>query len=230
MEINSINHFETLIGSLNKLFLDAKNKGIIRNKELSLLNLIYKLLNSECLLDINFKKRRALIDLYYKILNKYSFLCKSNIILSDKVIIKTNIKKTHISDIQNTAPVIIDPEPVDPPDNPNDPPFILDNGFNVSIIGSRRFEIIDFTKGYTDYNGGVAQTVKINSLPSYGILVYNGINVLVNDLIPVNNINNLVYVSLPQFKEMFDPFTFSMSGSTEPTLFSNIATMTGTRT
>lgn len=74
-------HLETLIGSLNKLFLNARNKGIIKAKELSLLNLIYKILSSNCLGNniSNNNDYNKLLQLYYTILNKYSFLCKANI-------------------------------------------------------------------------------------------------------------------------------------------------------
>lgn len=72
-------HLENLVGSLNKMFLNAKNKGIIKNKELYLLNMIFKLVDLNCLIGDSEINKRKLNSLYYKILNKYSFLCKSDL-------------------------------------------------------------------------------------------------------------------------------------------------------
>ena len=79
MNIKKKDHLESLIGSLNKMFLNAKNKAYIRNKELSLLNIVYKLLKQNCFNDNIDKDKRQLLSIYYKLLNKYSFLCKANL-------------------------------------------------------------------------------------------------------------------------------------------------------
>lgn len=61
------------------MFLNAKNKGIIKNKELYLLNMIFKLVDLNCLIGDSEINKKKLNSLYYKILNKYSFLCKSDL-------------------------------------------------------------------------------------------------------------------------------------------------------
>jgi len=53
--------------------------------------------------------------------------------------------------------------------------------------------------------------------------------VIVNQIIPISNIGNLSYNSIPDIPGMFDPFTFSVSGTTQPDLYSNITTLTATR-
>lgn len=100
--IRSIDHLETLIGSIEKMFLNAQNKGIIKNKELSLLNLIFKLIKNKCFNDMNNKDEFALYSLYYKILNKYSFLCKSELIRNYNY--KSNTNTTYLPDDCYVAP------------------------------------------------------------------------------------------------------------------------------
>ena len=70
-------HLETLVGSINKLFNNAKSKGILNSKELFLLNIIGKILLNDYY-DMSFDDQKKLLSLYYNMLNKYSkILCKS---------------------------------------------------------------------------------------------------------------------------------------------------------
>lgn len=79
LKIKKRDHLETLVSSINKMFFIAKTKGIINNKELYLINLIYKLISAESFEFLKDSERMVLITLYYKIINKYSFLCKSEL-------------------------------------------------------------------------------------------------------------------------------------------------------
>lgn len=87
------NHLEVLIGSLNKMFLNARNKGIIKNKEIFLLNIIYKILKADCYIQNKEKETKELLSIYYRILNKYTFLCKSDL-SKDYYFKHKNINKT----------------------------------------------------------------------------------------------------------------------------------------
>lgn len=58
------------------MFLNAKNKGQIRNKEIYVLNMIYKMIESNCQEESNEKETRELTSIYYKIVNRNSFICK----------------------------------------------------------------------------------------------------------------------------------------------------------
>lgn len=77
--MKKLEHLENLIGSLDKMFLNARNKGVIKNKELYLLNLIAKLLKDDCFAESNNQDQSKLNSIYYKILNKYPFLCKTEL-------------------------------------------------------------------------------------------------------------------------------------------------------
>lgn len=58
--------------------MNAKNKAVIRNKELCLLDLISFLINYSGINNISDKQKSKLTKLYYQILNKYSkILCKN---------------------------------------------------------------------------------------------------------------------------------------------------------
>lgn len=61
------------------MFLNARNKGVIRNKELFVLNIIYKILKADCYIQNKEKETKELLSIYYRIINKYSFLCKSEL-------------------------------------------------------------------------------------------------------------------------------------------------------
>ena len=79
MNINNQTHLETLVGSINKMFLNAENKAIIKNKELYLLNIISDLLLTDINNLISEKNKKKLEKLYFNILNKYKFLCKAKL-------------------------------------------------------------------------------------------------------------------------------------------------------
>jgi len=105
MKIKPYDHLETLIGSIHKLFLNARNKGIVKNKELSLLNLIYKLVDTNCYENNSTtNQEQKLLSLYYKILNKYSFLCKAN--LTRNYYFENNTNNTFIPECEYIAPII----------------------------------------------------------------------------------------------------------------------------
>lgn len=77
--VDKLNNLSVLVGSINKVINNAATKGVIRVKELYLINLVYKLIVHQsaqgeitpCIMKLN--------SLYYQILNKYSYLCKAKL-------------------------------------------------------------------------------------------------------------------------------------------------------
>ena len=88
----------------------------------------------------------------------------------------------------------------------NLPPSVVgDNAFNLSYGDSLIFTTANFTSGttpaYVDPEGDPPQSVKILSLPANGDLVHNGINVIVNQVIPVSEINSGYLIYEPDLSE-----------------------------
>lgn len=224
MNIGAQEHLETMIGTIHKIFLDAKNKGIIRNKELSLLDIIYNILKTDCFEEIENNKKRALLSLYFRILNKYSFLCKSE--LSRSYYLYNNLQKTFINTNPNTAPVIDDPDPYEPPSVL--PPTNCDNG--ATIVGRFTKIVLTnelFSKCFVDPNEGTIKNIKITSLPTKGILSYNGQNIILNQVIDLTLGGLLLYTSMVDIPGLdYDPFTVQSSGSNYPNLYSDNFTIT----
>jgi len=192
--INKINHLETLIGSLDKIIKEAKNKGILKTKELYLLNIIHKLISKGCINDLDYSILKKLNNLYYTVLNKYPFLCKYNINIDNDIHIKNNIIKTYINTNPNHAPIITDPEPSEPEEILA--PKLCEN--TISILLSLRIKYIILTQQdlltsnpdcFFDQYGGYIRYVKITSLPIYGVLLYNEQVVEIGDII--NNSTNI---------------------------------------
>lgn len=226
MEIKELDHLETLIGSLNKLLLDAKNKGIIKNKELSLLNLIYKLVNNNCYYDLKYNHKRELISLYYKILNRYSFLCKSNIILDNNTYIHTNITNTYINTNNNTAPVIDDPEEYNPPIGLE--PILCELEKNVTVTNYSKVLFFKDTlagcfKDPNNLETGTVQYMKIISLPIYNVLIYQDLPVTIGQIIDMNSLNgneNILVYNSNITQNVIDSFTYKVSTSSYPSIYS----------
>lgn len=214
MNIEKIDHLETMIGSLNKLLLDAKNKGIIRNKELSLLNLIFKLLKHNCYNDLNNKEQKKLLSLYYKILNKYSFLCKSNIsINSSNTYIYNNIKDEFIDTNKNTAPTITNPPNLDGSVILSDPGDIYQLNSNI------------FINDYFDKEGDEPLNVRITTLPTYGLLTFDGELIETNFTFNISESNKLRYERISTLA-FADIIFFQTSDNNINQLYSNMATFT----
>jgi hypothetical protein len=93
MNISKETHLQNLLGSIETMFTNARNKGIIKNKELYLLNLVAKLVNYDEINEVSDKYKKELSIFYFKLLRKY------NKILCNNLPIK---KFIHVSQILNT--------------------------------------------------------------------------------------------------------------------------------
>lgn len=177
MEILNNNHQYTIIASINKIYNFARINGILKPKELYLLDIIYKLLNNYNILSK--EQINKLIILYTNILNSSDLLCKDN-----------NIKNYYYGNsnfhiaIPNTAPEIDDPDPVDP--TPVDPVIIpgcdgnsyqiFDNMDFVTMSGNSFVKCLETTTT-------ILYAIKIVKLPNKGILTLSGNNVIVGQVI-----------------------------------------------
>lgn len=180
--MRNLDHLESLIGSINKLVENAKNKGIIRSKELYLLNLIYKLISNKCFNNEITNEEKSLLNLYYKLFSKYSFLCRTD--LNTDYYLNNNTNNLYINTNTNTAPEIDDPDPVDP--TPVDPIIIpgcngnsyqiFDNMDFVTMSGNSFIKCLETTTI-------ILYAIKIVKLPNKGILTLAGNNVIVGQVI-----------------------------------------------
>jgi len=212
MKINKLDHLETLIGSLNKLLANARNKGIINNKELSLLHLIYKLVNNKCFNDLDEIKSRKLITLYSKLLRKYSFLCKPEIQLSNNTYINTNSKNVFTNNNKNTAPTINNPATIYSSDT------VLKNAGDIYNFNNN-----SFINNYFDKENNTPNNVIILSLPTNGKLFFNNTEVELGFIFKINQSNLLSYERYNE-NAYLDNFNFKVSDNNFNELYSNIAT------
>lgn len=225
MEIRNLDHLESLIGSINKMFLNAQNKGILKAKELSLLNLVYKLLKYDCFTHMDHSDQRKLLSLYYKLFNKYSFLCKTELSIADYTTIHTTIVREYINTNNNTAPEIEDPDPVEPEVPAVKPPKLCENSKSVIFgdggISKRRYNFTadDLVECFIDQEGGVIKNIKIVTLPTSGYLVYNEENVEVGDIIDVELLTMGQFYYYNLLSADVDSFKYQVSGSMYPNVY-----------
>ena len=76
------------------------------------------------------------------------------------------------------------------------PPIVSNVSKSTNEDITLGFAAADFTPGsYSDANGDALTTVRITSLPANGVLKLSGVNVTLNQDIPIANIGNLTYAS-----------------------------------
>lgn len=77
---------------------------------------------------------------------------------------------------------------------PNQPPVVSNVTKSLNEDNILTFAIADFTGGYADTDGDQLVKLKITSLPVNGTLKLSGVNVGMNDEIPVTLLGNLTFV------------------------------------
>lgn len=217
MQIDN-NHPYTIIASINKIYNNAKVYGFLKPKELYLLNIIYKLLN-DC--ENCYNTKTKLISLYFKILNSSKLLCKKE---NTKDYIFNNFNNFYIDVNNNTSPTIDNPSPVEPEEII--PPKTCGNAFNLLRLLKTHIFTYDelvIKDCFTDQYGGYIKNIKIIQLPINGVLTYNDINVVENQIIDLDAITNFKYIT---FNNALDSFKYVIAGSTNPTVFNELDTVT----
>lgn len=211
--MRNIDHLESLIGSINKMVENAKNKAVIRSREIYLLNLIYKLIKSNCSDELS-EDNKKLLNLYYKLFSRYNFLCRA-ILSRDYYLNNINTNQTYINSNNNTAPEIDDPIPVEPTPVPQ--PTICE----IEITYNSRLEFIwleknDFTKCYVGQSP--IKFLKIISLPENGALQINDANAFIGQTIDINTLNNNnIFIKYQTFLQVEEQDTFQVQVSDSST-------------
>lgn len=116
----------------------------------------------------------------------------------------------------------------------NDPPNqIGDNTIQVDYAGTHIFNWVEFTLAtnppFQDPEGDAPLNVKIITLPLYGVLTYNGVNVTINQEIPLPDLINIDFIYTADSGTVTsydDPFTFTISDVGSQQYYNGFATMT----
>jgi len=219
--MNEITSFKTLIGSLYKKLNRASSYGTLDLKTLLLIDIINEYIY-DCPTCYNNSILNKLKNLLINLQNSDRDIC----VYREQQSLYTNIigcrdcnpNNSNLT-VVNTAPIITNPEPVEPVIIA---PTLCNNTVTVPIIGNFNFNSINLNC-YQDFNEGVLQNIRINSLPIRGSLTYNGMNVTINQVINIGDLSNLVYNSFANIKVGDDIITIQASGTTQSTLYSNIA-------
>jgi len=219
METLNNDHKYTVIATINKIYNIARINGLLNSKELYLLDLIYNMLCNN--IEICTRDYNKLIQLYFSILNSSKLLCKSNNIR--EYYYNTN-NDFHIG-IINTPPTIEDPVIIEP-----DPIEVISGCDGTAGLFSYfdylTMEYGSFTKCY-EPTTLVFESIKILSLPTMGILQYNGVNLEINTTINFSNISNLTYTPIVERGlSLEDTFTYTMTTDEVIPRITEISTIT----
>ncbi len=106
----------------------------------------------------------------------------------------------------------------------NEIPYVGDS--SVTIIDDYIFKESDFTTDFTTSDGSIAETVRILTLPSIGIILFNGVTITNNFEFNIKDINNLVYIMTNKTSPIMESFSFRTSNNNLNKYFSNMATFT----
>ena len=198
---------KTLVGSTKKALNNAKKTGKFCPKEIFMLEIMLDLRNS-CHLEPTFEAARCLDAQIRKMVAKYPSIC----IYKEP---NTNVVSIRGKKCQNSNSIYTN--------NPS--PLVEDYDCYNYEFETFYFTTAMFESVYTD-NDDLAY-LRIKTLPSTGTLKLNTTNVVVNQIIPVANIQylNYNYGSLVSVGEDIT-FTFQLSDGTLNHTFSNIATYT----
>ena len=83
--------------------------------------------------------------------------------------------------------------------NENDPPSVIGNGEHEMTLGSsftftREALTTNLSPPYEDPEGDIASRLRVNRIPTYGVLLLNGVPVVNDQIISFTDIDNLLLV------------------------------------
>lgn len=169
---------------------------------ISTLSLIYEILNS-CL-EISHECNVKLNTLALKLIHESPDICN---LRGQSIMVDGDNSMVTISTALNTPPTIEDYDCY----NYNYEEF----NFNSNL----------FTTGYSDSGNNNPKFLRIKSLPLLGSLMYNGVPVIIDQIILLSDISNLTYdLGLEYSSAINITFNFQIGNDNENTLFSNTAT------
>lgn len=204
-----VRHGKTIVSSVVKGVNLAKVTGSLNFKNLYLLNIVGNILDTHCCLSFEHKQR--LKSLYNHI--KYNDKSICNIRIKDLVAYK-NVDSCKDCTPDNLALANVG----------YTIPTVDDN--NAMVTADRVFAVGDFTKNFRDPFNGSYQTVIITSLPTNGIIQYNGVDIRPNFSFEIYNISNLKYILTNTIAPIVSNFTFKTSNDSVNKLFTSMATFT----
>lgn len=208
--MDNITQGKITVASVSNAVRASKIYGSLNLKSLYLLDVIGGLLTRYPNLD--FKQQRQLRSLYTIIQHNNSDICNDkkqdfksykNLGCGNSGIIN-NITLSQISEI----------------------PTVENN--EAIIIDNYTFNYNDFTKQFTDPQNGIPEFVRLTSLPSVGLLQYNGNNIELGFEFNLLNISNLVYIIQNTTSPITDVINFQTSNNNINKTFSNMANFTFT--
>lgn len=204
------NKFLLLCSTLNKI-KKAKTTGILSMKEIYLISIIDYL--TDCDSCLSFKDDQKLKSLANNIkkLNKLNYR-KKNLNVFSNIRMCKNCDAPNSYDINSNNGTI---------------PFVNDNNSLVQF-NEYQFKYEDFTKDFNSFGTGLPKFVKIESLPTTGVIKYNNEVIEIGFTFDLININNLIYslegISIPSINL---DITFKTSNNNNNnTIFSNMAIFT----
>lgn len=225
--MSEIKSKKTLIGSIHKSLDNAVLTGKLKLKNLYLLNLINKYLYA-CESELSFLQQEYLKNLAIAIENTDKNICLYREQLSNytNIVGCRNCTPLNANNVivVNTPPevdnnVIVTPTCVYP--------TIEDNAMNYPCgVFTLRLLVEQFTTlAFFDYEGSPTgfKNLKITKLPEFGVLVYNGVNVTLNQVMDLTAFGGLEYIQLTNSTDGYDYFEFQVSSVTYPNCYSNIA-------
>lgn len=198
---------KTIVGSVIKSLNKAKKYGKLDLQSIYLLKVIGKFLDKgvECL---PFEKRQRLETLYNYIKYNDEDVCnlREKDLNSFKYI-------PFCKDCNNNRLVSNKGLPT------------VDNSGKI-IDKDYIFQTSDFTTNFKDPFNGTFKLVRINTLPTEGVLLFNNQPIVEGFEFNISQVNNLVFSLENIDLNLTLPFTFQTSNNNINTLFSNMATYT----
>lgn len=220
--MDEITGFKTLVGTLYKKVNRASVYGKLDMKYLYVLNIVNELL-FDCPTCYNENTRNKLKVLAIKLQHLDNEIC----IYREQRSLYTNIigckdcnPNNRPLKVINTKPVIIDPNPIEPPIQQL--PVICDNTV-IDYGAGVKLEYDSFVKCFIDPLEGEPKYVQITTQPKGGILLYNG--EILNTMQPIELTPDILVVYVP-VDFIQDSFEFQISSSLDDDLFSLPKTMT----
>jgi len=222
--MNTVTASQTLIGSLHKSFDLASLNGNLKLKNLYLLNLINKYIYG-CGSAITFNQKQYLLNLAIAIENLDKNICRyrEQRSLYTNIVGCKNCKNVNQSDyvVINTPPEINDDVIITPACLYPTIKFTTLN-YLCGMVGIK-VTLQNFTSdsSFNFLGSAVAyKNLKITSLPISGALTYNGIPIVLNQIIDLQDFDAMNYTQLSSSETNKDSFTFQVSSTEYPDCYS----------
>jgi hypothetical protein len=193
---------EQLVNSASKINTRSQYYGNANPVPVVALRMIYELiaLNDCGYINMEFKCLRKLELLANDIVIKNSDICK---LRGPSVFYQDRQDNTRILTTSHLGPTV------------GDGSKYVANGTDTITFNAE-----DFTNSFSE----TAKSIQVSTLPAYGTLTLNGVDVEARDIIELDDIEGLLYTRIDD--AYADPFYFKTSNNETEKTFSNMATFT----